>query len=139
MERTVELALRTVAVAQFGIGVLNFLLVPLMGWKADLARLPLLVREVFHVHLIFISISVALFAVLTWRFAGEMAGAANPLAGWLATAIGIFWGIRAIMQWTHYSAAHWRGIPTRTGLHWLLFFGYGAFAVVYLAAGLLSV
>lgn len=141
MERTslIELALRAAAITQFGIALLNFSLVPLMGWKADLARLPLLVREVFQVHLIFISISVALFATLTWRFGREMAGSTDPLAAWLATAIGIFWAIRAIMQWTHYSAEHWRGNPTRTGLHWLLSLGYGAFAIVYLTAGLFRV
>ena len=44
-----------------------------------------------------------MFAVLTWRFAREMATGTIPIAVWLAAAIGIFWGIRAVMQWTYYS------------------------------------
>ncbi|MGH8095384.1 MAG: hypothetical protein ACREIF_18275 [Chthoniobacterales bacterium] len=137
MERTtlIEFALRAVAGAQLGIALLNFSLVRLMRWKPDLDQLPLLIREVFQVHLVFISVTVATFAVLTWRFAREIATAADPAPTWLAIAIGIFWSIRSIMQWTSYSSTHWRGDTIRTGLHWLLFLGYGAFAVVYLMAG----
>ncbi|MGI8436140.1 MAG: hypothetical protein ACR2NX_04455 [Chthoniobacterales bacterium] len=130
-----ELGLRVAAIAQFGIAALNLSLVPLLGWKEDLGRLPLLVREVFQVHLIFITVTVAIFAVLTWRFAGAMASGSDLVATWLAIAIGLFWGIRSVMQWTHYSASHWRGQASRTLAHWLLFFGYGSFAVVYLRAG----
>ena len=132
-----ELGLRAAAIVQFGIALLNFSLVRIMKWKPDLDRLPLLVREVFQVHLIFISVTVAMFAVLTWRFASEMATGAIPVATWLAAAIGIFWGIRAFIQWTFYSRTHWQGDAARTLMHWLLFLGYGAFALVYLWAGFL--
>ncbi len=129
-----ELGLRAAAIAQFGIALLNFSLVRIMKWKPDLDRLPLLIREVFQVHLIFISVTVATFAVLTWRFAREMATGTSPIAVWLAAAIGIFWGIRAVMQWTFYSRSHWQGDAARTLMHWLLFLGYGALALVYLGA-----
>lgn len=132
-----EIALRGAAIAQFGIALLNFSLVPFMRWKPELDRLPLLIREVFQVHLVFISVTVAIFAVLTWRFAHAIATASEPMADWLALAIGIFWGLRSIMQWTSYSSEHWRGDAARTLAHWLLFLGYGSFAVVYLSAGLL--
>jgi hypothetical protein len=130
-----ELGLRAAAIAQLGVALLNFSLVRLMKWKPDLDRLPLLIREVFQVHLIFISVTVGTFAVLTWRFAREMAAGQNLMATWLAVAIGVFWVVRAVMQWTFYSRTHWRSDAIRTLLHWLLFFGYGGFAVVYLWAG----
>ncbi|CAN5496311.1 hypothetical protein BH20VER3_BH20VER3_15020 [soil metagenome] len=131
-----EAALRCAALTQLGIALLNLSLVRLLDWKADLARLPLLLREVFQVHLIFISITVATFALLTWRFAREIATAVEPLAVWLAVAIGLFWAVRALMQWTTYSHEHWRGDHARTALHWLLFLGYGAMAGIYLTAAL---
>src|SRR6266550_3373994 len=90
----IDLALRVAAVAQFGIAILNLFLVRIMNWKPDLERAPLLIREVFHVHVIFISITLSIFALLTWRFVHEIASAANPLAIWLATAIGMFWIVR---------------------------------------------
>src|SRR5438132_8233708 len=95
--------LRAAALAQLGVAILNLALVRIMKWKPDLDRLPLLVREVFYIHSLFISITLAIFAVLTWRFAGDIASAANPLCVWLAGVIGAFWAVRAVMQWTHYS------------------------------------
>ena len=53
---------------------------------------------------------------------------------WLAFSIGLFWGIRSIMQWTHYSPSHWRGLPGRTVAHWALFLGYAAFSITYFLA-----
>jgi len=131
-----ELALRAAAIAQFAVATLNLFLIRIMKWKPDLDQTPLLIREVFHIHVIFISITLSIFALLTWRFVHEIATAANPLAIGLATAIGIFWIIRSVMQWLHYSASHWRGSTARTLIHWTLFLGYGAIAVVYFAAAL---
>src|SRR5438128_12040537 len=130
----VDLALRAVAVAQLAIAILNLFLIRIMNWKADLQRAPLLIREVFHIHCIFISLTLSIFGVLTWRFAGDIASAANPLGVWLAAAIGLFWIVRSLMQWLHYSSSHWRGNVGRTVIHWTLFLGYGAFAVVYFTA-----
>lgn len=130
----IELGLRAAAIAQLAIAALNLFLIRIMKWQPDLERMPLLVREVFRIHCLFISLTLCIFGVLTWRFAGEMAAAANPIGLWLAIGIGIFWFVRSIMQWSHYSSSHWRGDAARTVIHFVLFFGYGAFAAVYFAA-----
>ena len=134
LESLLELGLRIAALAQLSIALINLSLERLMNWRADLERMPLLIREVFRVHVIFITVTVATFALLTWRFASEIATRANQLAVWLAAAIGIFWAIRSVLQWTHYSRSHWRGDRTRTALHWLLFLGYGALGILYIGA-----
>jgi hypothetical protein len=133
-----ELALRAAAVAQLGIALINLSLVRIMKWQPELDRLSLLTSEVFRVHVLFISLSVATFGLLTWRFATELASGTDPIARWLAAAIGIFWAVRSVMQWTHYSHTHWRGLRLRTALHWLLFLGYGSLGAVYLAAAFLT-
>jgi hypothetical protein len=129
-----ELLLRLAALAQLGVAVLNLFLVKIMKWERELASAPLLIREVFQIHIYFISITLALFGALTWRFAGDIATAANPLSIWLAIGIGAFWAVRSVMQWSHYSTVHWRGDRLRTFIHWMLFSGYGAFAAVYFTA-----
>ena len=131
---SLESALRGAAIVQLIVAALNLCLVRFMGWQDDLAKLPLLPREVFHVHSWFISLTLGIFAALTWRFAGEMAGGASPIAHWLCGAIGIFWSFRAVLQWSYYSHEHWRGRLTLLALHWLLFLSYGGFAAVYLWA-----
>jgi hypothetical protein len=134
--RLIELGLLLAAVGQFSIAILNFRLVQIMRWDSALASLPLLVREVFHVHAWFISLTLIIFATLTWRFAADFASGSHPFCRWLACAIGLFWAIRVILQVTYYSSSHWRGITTRTLVHILLLIVYIGFAAVYLSAAL---
>ena len=103
------LLLQLAAAMQLGIALLNLFLVRLLKWKEDLARMPLLLREVFQVHAWFISITLGIFGVMTLRFAGELAGGTNPVCQWLAAGIGSFWAIRTVLQLTYYSSSHWRG------------------------------
>src|SRR5437588_8669131 len=125
---SLELALRVVAVAQFAVAILNLFLIRIMKWKPDLERAPLIIREVFRIHVVFISITLSIFAALTWRFAYEIARASSPLTIWLAVAIGSFWLVRSAMQWLHYSASHWRGDARGAVIDWALVLGYGAMA-----------
>ncbi len=126
-----DLALRAAACAQLAVAVLNLFLIRIMKWEADLQRAPLLIREVFHIHCYFISITLVIFGLITWRFADVMANGLNPIGVWLSGGIGLFWLVRSVMQWSHYSSEHWRGDRGRTVIHFLLFFGYGALAIVY--------
>ena len=129
-----QLLLKLAAVIQAAVALVNLGLVRLLNWKVDLERQPLLLRQVFMVHLWFISFTVGVFAVLTWRFAVEMANGSNPAATWLAAAIGLFWGVRSVMQVTYYSASHWQGQPGRTVVHIAVLLAYGGMAVIYLMA-----
>src|SRR2546421_6151201 len=135
---SLELALRVVAVAQFAVAILNLFLIRIMKWKPDLERAPLIIREVFRIHVVFISITLSIFAALTWRFAYEIARASSPLTIWLAVAIGLFWLVRSAMQWLHYSPSHWRCHALRTLIHLALFFGFCALATLYFPAPLLG-
>jgi hypothetical protein len=121
-----------VAVGQAMIALLNFALPRIMHWERAIAAMPLLVRQVFEIHAWFISLTLAIFAVLTWRFPAELR--TQPLGQWLAAGIAIFWGIRTVMQVAFYSAEHWRGQAARIAAHVILLFVYGGFTAVYAAA-----
>jgi hypothetical protein len=129
--------LQTVAGMQLVIAALNLFLVPLLQWKDDLKRMPLLLREVFQVHAWFITITLAIFGIITFRFVDDFAAETNPLSRWLAMGIGLFWVIRTILQVTYYSSSHWRGRLGRTAVHIVLLAVYGGFATVYLWSALL--
>ena len=131
---TIALLLYLAATLQLGIAVLNLFLVQLLKWEEDLKRVPLLMREVFHVHAWFISITLAIFGVMTLRFAPEIAGGTNPVCRWLAAGIGTFWAVRTVLQVSYYSSSHWRGKFGRTVIHVLLLIIYGGFAALYLWA-----
>jgi len=134
MKEILKACLILAATGQFCVAVLNLSLVRIMGWKEDLARVSVLVREVFNIHVLFISITLAIFAALTFRFARDMSMGSEPIYRWVACSIGTFWAIRAVLQVTHYSSSHWRGIPSRTVVHIILLIVYPAFAAVYFAA-----
>ena len=127
-------ALYIAASAQLAVAVLNLFLVRIMKWKESVARMPQLVREVFHVHAWFITITLAIFGVVTIRFAGELATGTNDLGRWLTAGIGIFWLIRWLMQFFYYDSSHWRGKRAETIVHIALIFLYGSLAGVYLLA-----
>ena len=50
MNSVLEAVLLAGGAAQILIAVLNLFLVRIMGWRPDLDRMPLLIREVFQVH-----------------------------------------------------------------------------------------
>ena len=131
---TLLISLHCAAAAQIGVAILNLFLVRLMKWQPDLARMSLLVREVFQVHAWFISVTLLIFGTLTWRFAAEMANGGDLIAKWLCAGIGIFWAIRTVLQVTYYSSSHWRGQAGRTLAHVGLLFCYGGMSVVYFLA-----
>jgi len=126
--------LRTAAALQLAVALPNLFLVPLLKWKEDLARAPLLLREVFQVHAWFISVTLTIFGLMTWRFAADLAAHTNAIGAWLAAGIGIFWAIRTILQVTYYSSSHWRGQLARTVIHIVLLFMYGGMSAIYLWA-----
>ena len=123
--------LEVAAMAQLGVAGLNLGLVRLLRWRNPLDQLPLLMREVFQVHVWFISFTLAAFGVTTLRFAVSMAAKTDPAATWLAAIIAIFWGLRVLIQLAYYSASHWRHDVFRTMVHFLLLIMYGGMAVVY--------
>jgi hypothetical protein len=129
-------ALRLAAAGQIFIAAVGSLLPRLLNWRDAVDRMPLLVREVFQIHTWFISLTCAIFGLLTWRFADDLAHGRTLLGAWLCVSIAFFWGLRSILQWLHYSPSHWRGNRRLTLAHWTLFLGYAAWAGVYLAAAL---
>lgn len=129
-----ELVLYAVAAVQLAVAVVNLFLVRLLGWRDELERMPLLVREVFVVHAWFISVTLAMFGALTWRFAPEFARAPHEIFRWLAMGIGLFWALRTVLQVTYYSSSHWKGRLDRTVIHVVLLAVYGGLAGTYITA-----
>jgi hypothetical protein len=123
--------LELAAVMQIGIALLNLALPRILRWELELGQVSRLLSEVFHVHSWFISITVAIFGILTWRFGTELAGQTESMGRWLAGCIGSFWAIRVFLQLTYYSSSHWRGNAGRTVIHGLCLLVYGGLSVVY--------
>ncbi|NNE90440.1 MAG: hypothetical protein HKN23_02230 [Verrucomicrobiales bacterium] len=134
IEKYLDEILIAAAVGQLLIAALNLRLDKILHWDKDLASLPKLLREVFVVHKWFITITLVIFGAITIRFAGDIATASYEMTRWFAAGVGIFWGIRTLIQWFYYSHDHWTGKPRETAIHWTLTICYGGCALTYLLA-----
>lgn len=130
----IETALLVVVIVQLSIAALNLGIHRILKWEADLARLPLLVYEVFRVHQWFISCILVIFGVMTLRFRHEMASGGSAPCAWLAACIGCFWLFRTFLQVAYYSSSHWRGKAGLTVIHVTCILVYGGMSLVYLVA-----
>ena len=132
---TLPSLLTVAAAAQLSVAVLNLFLARLLHWRDDLKRAPLLLREVFHVHSWFITVTLVIFGAITLRCAGELS--VEPIGRWLAAGFGVFWALRTVLQITYYSSSHWKGNTPRTVIHIILLILYGGMAGTYLCAAFL--
>ena len=129
-----DMLLRLAAAGQLFIAILGPMIPRLLDWREAIHRMPLVVREVCWIHTVFIGLTCGIFGLITWVFAADIAQPPHAMMRWFSFCVGLFWGVRSVMQWTHYSSSHWRGLFDKTIAHWALFLGYGAFAAVYFIA-----
>jgi len=131
MSAPLEIALFGCAGFQAVTALVNLGLERILRWGPELQRVPLLLQQVHRVHAWFISVTVALFAVLTTRFAAEMAAGTNEALRWLAGGMAVFWTLRVGLQLGYYSRTHWRSHAGRTAIHVAALVGFTAMAACY--------
>jgi len=85
------------------------------NWKQELSALSLVNRQIMYVHSFFIALMVFLIGVLCLTSSGELLGTA--LGKRISLGIGLFWGVRLVMQFAGYSSKIWKGKTFETAMH----------------------
>ncbi len=85
------------------------------AWKEQLASLSLINRQMIQVHTFFIAFVVFLIGLLCFTSADDLI--ITPLGRRICLGLGVFWSIRALVQWFVYSSELWRGRRFETGVH----------------------
>ncbi len=85
------------------------------GWEQQLAPLSVINRQMMQVHTFFIAFVVFLLGLLCLTSAEELTG--TTLGRRICLGLGIFWGVRALVQWFYYSKELWRGKTLETAVH----------------------
>ena len=111
-------------VVQIAIGLCNLALPRMLGWRSALAGVPDLLREVYYVHALFLTLTLWIFGGLTLAYGSEI--------GPLGPCIGLFWAVRVGVQLFYYSPGHWWGRWRETCIHLLLLALYGSMSATYL-------
>lgn len=103
------------------------------NWKAELAALSLVNRQMMGVHTFFIALMVLLMGILCLTESNALVG--TPLGKKVALGLAVFWTARLLVQFFGYSPALWRGKPFETAIHFIfsVFWVYlsGVFWMVY--------
>lgn len=94
-------AIRTAGAVQLAIIAANLGLRGRLRLEERFAGLPRFVSQIFYVHWIYIVITLAMFAVLCFSFARELAGA-SPMGRFLSAFMGSFWLLRIGLQVFYY-------------------------------------
>ena len=89
---------------QAGIVFVNFLLPRKLRVREGLVHVPVLLKQVFYVHWLYIVIVVGLFSVLCFGFASELSGASS-LGRFLSAFMAAFWLLRIGLQWLYYDSS----------------------------------
>lgn len=84
-------------------------------WEIELKPLSLLNRQMMYVHTFFVALVVLLMGLLCITSAPELN--TTPLGHRITLAMGIFWGLRLVIQFFGYSSELWRGKRFETIVH----------------------
>lgn len=119
-----ELHLKTIGVVLVLLACVHIIFPRYFDWKADLAPLSLINRQMMHVHTLFIAVAVLLMGLLCVTSAREIC--TTPLGRKIAFGMGCFWVLRLIIQFVGYSPKLWRGKRFETAAHicFALFWAY---------------
>jgi hypothetical protein len=85
------------------------------NWKAELQGLSLINRQMMYVHTLFIAIAVFFMGLLCVTSAQDLIE--TSLGKKITLGLGIFWGIRLVIQIFGYSNELWQGRRFETIVH----------------------
>jgi hypothetical protein len=99
-------------------------------WKKDFAAVSLVNRQMMYIHTFFIALLLLLIGLLCLTSADDLLH--TRLGHRIALGLGIFWGIRLVLQFWGYSAVHWRRKGFETFVHILFVVLWTYLSVVFL-------
>jgi hypothetical protein len=107
---------------QLLIASVNFFLPRELDYRGNLAKLTPIVREVFVVQCVYITLILVALSGLCFAFAGDLAGG-SMLGRALSAFLTVFWGLRFLIQFFYYEASLKQRRPL-LNLCFLLAFAY---------------
>jgi hypothetical protein len=113
---SLELHLRIAGALLLLLAAAHWFLPKELGWKEDLAKLTLLNRQIFYVHVGFIVFVLVLMGTLSLAFAEDLV-APSRLAKAVLGGLALFWGLRFLTQHFVYDRRLWWGNRRNTAVH----------------------
>lgn len=118
-----------------GLALLHAVFPRYFRWREETAGLSLVTRQILYVHTFFIALTVFLMGLLCLTSAADLIH--TPLGRRICLGLGVFWGIRLVIQFFGYSSNLWRGKAFETFAHVAFTLFWAWLTALFLMAGLL--
>lgn len=110
-----ELHLKIIGLALIALSLVHVIFPRYFDWRRELSALSLINRQMMVVHTFFIALTVMLMGLLCFFSASDLLN--TRLGKHICLGLGIFWGIRVLVQFFGYSPKLWRGRAFETMVH----------------------
>jgi hypothetical protein len=128
-----ETHLRLAGGLQIALALLHLAFPRRFGWKAELARLSPLNRQIFLVHTFYVCLVLVMIGSLSLCVPSALLEPTR-LARLALAGFALFWAIRLLFQWTVYGSALWKGDRFNTAMHWIFTALWAYLTCVYAGA-----
>lgn len=110
-----ESHLKVIGVIFILLSLIHIIFPKYFHWKKELSSLSLINKQMMIIHTFFIALIVLLMGILCLTSSSEIVE--TTLGKKLALGLGVFWGIRLIIQFFGYSSLLWKGKIFETTIH----------------------
>ena len=110
-----ELQLKIIGILLISLSFVHVLFPKYFNWKNELKSLSLINRQMMQIHTIFIAFIVLIMGVLCLTSSRELVN--TDLGKRISFGLGLFWGLRLIIQFIGYSPELWKGKKFETTIH----------------------
>ncbi|AEH01351.1 hypothetical protein [Lacinutrix sp. 5H-3-7-4] len=124
------LHLKIIGLILIALALVHIIFPRYFNWKVELKPLSLINRQMVTVHTFFIALTVFLMGLLCLTSGVEIIE--TKLGNKLALGLGVFWSIRAFMQFFVYSVKLWKGKMFETIVHIFFSFVWLYFSTIFL-------
>ena len=110
-----ELQLKIIGILLTILALVHVIFPKYFNWESELKSLSLVNRQMMQVHTFFIALVVLLMGILCLTSATELTQ--TNLGKRISLGLGIFWGVRLLVQFCGYSSELWKGKKLETTIH----------------------
>ena len=125
-----ELQLKIIGVLLIVLALVHIIFPKYFNWETELKSLSLINRQMMQVHTFFIALTVLLMGLLCLTSSSEIVQ--TNFGKQISLGLGIFWGIRLLIQFFGYSAELWKGKKLETTMHILFSILWTYLTIIFL-------
>ena len=125
-----EIQLKIIGILLVFLALIHVIFPKYFDWESELKSLSLVNRQMMQVHTFFIALVVLLMGILCLTSSTELIR--TNLGKQISLGLGIFWGIRLLIQFFGYSSELWKGKKLETTIHLLFSFLWTYLTFIFL-------